>query len=91
MAYQYWVLHPVKPRKGDIKYRGMTVKYWSGDEGSEMEDADFIKGVQIRLAGENAELLGAAINGKIVLNNDKNFMSKYAHISVGQSGTFNHA
>lgn len=66
MTYQIWTLHPVKPRKGESKFKGCTVTYSKGTEGSEASDLRHVRKMVKMMAEGGALVLVGAVNGKPV-------------------------
>jgi len=78
MAYQVWTLHPVKPRKGDSRYKGQTVTYSTGTEGDAAADLRHVRKLIARLDGDGTQVLVAKVNGHAIHVGDAEFLSRCA-------------
>lgn len=80
MGYQLWSWSPVKPRKGEVRWKNGTVSYMHGTEGDKDADLRYVRKMEkvITEDGDGTVILGAAVNGNPVTINDREWMNSRA-------------
>jgi hypothetical protein len=74
MSYRYWTFHGVRPKKGDMKWKGGTVAHSRGNESSSDADLRHVRKIdKLNDGSDNSRLLVALVDGKAVIINDREF------------------